>query len=106
MSNNGKNIVHFEQLWDMAEKLSSLEMSDEKEIFGRISSIVSELKDIYIVSPNSKDQTLTNAIKSKAIGRLLFAITALSSKEKIDAYAALKDQWQISSIKNKINFSI
>jgi hypothetical protein len=96
------NTVHFEDLWEKTEAVASLEFKDEAEVLARLASNVSELKDIYRVSVNSNDKNLIKGVKSKAIGRLLYALTALSSKEEIDVYAALKDQWDISEFKEKM----
>lgn len=98
--------IHFEDLWERAEKVSVLELRDEKESLARISAIIAEIRDIYIVSANASDKSLVKGIQSKAIGRLLFALTALSGKEDVDVYAALKDQLDVLELKEKINFSL
>lgn len=94
------NIVHFEDLWQMSEKKNlGIQTISETEIIGKISSSVNELRDIYKVSLNSKDKQLVQGMKFKAIGRLLYNLTALSAKEDIDVYAALKDQLDIDKLK-------
>lgn len=97
-------IVHFENLWEKAEQAMAISSDSDMEILGKISSVVDEIRDIYKASANSKDKNLVQGMKSKAVGRLLFNITALSGKEKIDVYASLKDQLDISSLKDKFIF--
>jgi hypothetical protein len=96
--------VHFEDLWDKSEKASSPLTSNEMEILGKISSVVDEIKDIYTVGEKSRDKQLLQGMKSKAIGRLVMNIAALSAKENIDVYAALKDQLEIIQLRDKITF--
>lgn len=98
-------IVHFEELWDKSEKLASgLNITEPTEILGKISSVVDEIRDIYKAAANAKDKQLVQGMKSKALGRMLLNISALSAKENIDVYAALKDQLDIHEIKESIKF--
>ncbi len=96
--------VHFEELWDKSEKISAPLVSNEMEILGKISSVVEEIKDIYTVAHKSKDKQLVQGMKSKALGRLIMNIAALSAKENIDVYSALKDQLEILELRDKITF--
>lgn len=96
--------IHFEDLWDKSEKASTPLISNEMEILGKISSVVEEIKDIYSVADRSKDKDLVKGMKSKALGRLIMNIAALSAKENIDVYAALKDQLEILELRDKITF--
>lgn len=98
-----KEVIHFEDLWVKAEDKSKHILKDDKEILGHLSSIVNELKDIYSVSEKSNDKVLVLGIKSKAVGRLLFTLTALSAKENLDVYKSLKDQLDVLEIQNKLN---
>jgi len=96
--------VHFEDLWDKSEKASYPLTSNEMEILGKISSVVDEIKDIYSVGEKSRDKQLLQGMKSKALGRLVMNIAALSAKENIDIYAAMKDQLDIIQLRDKITF--
>lgn len=98
------NIVHFEELWNMAEKASSKQNSSDMELIGKISSAIDEISDIYKVSGKSNDKALVQGIKSKAIGRLLMTLAALSNKEGIDVYSAMKDQLDVIKLKEKAIF--
>ncbi len=95
-------VIHFEDLWEMAEKTSPQDL-DLKEIIGQLRSSVEEIKDLYKAAESSKDSKLVQAMKSKAMGRLLVSLTALSAKDKIDVYAALKDQLDVAKIKELID---
>jgi len=97
-------IIEFSELWEMCEKLSPT--TDSQEIIGRVSGVVDEIRDIYKVSVNSTDKRLVQGVKAKAVGRLLFALTALSEKEGIDVYQALKEQWEVAKAKETVLVSI
>lgn len=99
-------IIHFEQLWEMCEKISSSNFIDDKEIIGRITSVIDEIKDIYLVAPSSKDKKIVQEIKSKALGRLLMNIAALSNKENIDIYSSMKDQFDILKLRDSVSIKI
>lgn len=96
--------VHFEDLWDKAEKANSFDDLGGQEVLAKISSTLEELRDIYKVSATSKDRSLISEMKSKAMGRLLINIANLSKKENIDVYASLKDQLDILDLRDKITF--
>lgn len=98
------NIIHFENLWESCEKMAGPENAEE--ILGKISGGIDELRDIYKVSINSNDKKLVQGIKSKAVGRMLLALTALSAKENVDVYAALKEQLDVIKIKQPGALSI
>ncbi len=96
--------IHFEDLWYKSEKAYADSPSTDVEILGKISSVIDEIRDIYSVASNSNDKRLVQGMKSKAIGRLVMNIAALSAKENIDVYAALKDQLDIIQLRDKITF--
>lgn len=98
------DIVHFENLWDRAEKAAKSETIVESEVLGKALSNLEEIRDIYKTAASSKDKPLVQGMKSKALGRLLINIAALSAKENIDVYAALKDQLDILKLKEKFIF--
>lgn len=101
MDNNSNNIIHFENLWEQVEKISITQVKDEREILGKIAGNLDEIRDIYKAANQSNDEKLIQGMKSKAIGRLIFNLTALSAKEKIDVYAALKDQFDTFRLRDK-----
>jgi hypothetical protein len=89
------NVIHFENLWSMCEKMSEKEPLKDLEVIGRMSSVIEELRGIYKAAQETKDKNFVKGMKSKAFGRLLMNVAALSAIEDIDVYAALKEQLDI-----------
>ena len=95
-------IIHYEDLWLMAEKVAAADPISGQEVVGKISATLQEIRDVYRVAEGSKDKQLVKEIKSKAIGRLLMNIAHLSQKEDVDVYSALKDQLDVLKVKTSL----
>lgn len=104
MSNN--NLVHFETLWTKAEEISANQFKDIPEVLSKLSDILEDLRAFQRISIDNSSAQLAVELKNKTVGRLLFALTALSQKENIDVYAALKMELDTIKLKEKIEKAI
>jgi hypothetical protein len=87
------DIVHFEKIWEQAETLSS--QTHKNATFP---SILDELKvvlqDIRENMQSSIDPDTKVSITKKLIGELLYIISAISVREDVDVYSALKEHME------------
>jgi hypothetical protein len=97
------NIVHFEDLWLRAEAISKSKFTDVNSILDNISSLFIDYKNIHEIHMKHPDSVMGAPLKEKTIGKIFFAITALSSKEDIDVYTCLKQEYDINNLQNKIS---
>lgn len=90
-------LVHFESLWEMAEKVSiqSQAAFTTDQVIDDIIETTGNLKSFN--KPELADEIKT-ALKKRAIGEVLFLITTLSQREGIDVYSALKDEMSLQEM--------
>lgn len=91
------DVIHFETLWEMAEKVSiqSQAAFTTDQVIDNIVETIGNLKGFN--KPELADE-IKAALKKRAIGEVLFLITALSEREKIDVYSALKDEMSLQEM--------
>src|ERR1700674_3313548 len=99
------DIVHFEDLWLRAETISKSKFTDINSILESLLSSITDYKNINDVHMKHPDSVMGTPLKEKTIGKIFFAFTALSSKEDIDVYACLKQEYDINNLQNKLSIS-
>lgn len=87
----------FQIMWEESELLSKkvLEGASDTELLSLIVDLVNDYKKIS--SENYPDE-IKNSIKKRYMGELLFYITAVSARDNINVYAALKEQMVLMSV--------
>jgi hypothetical protein len=81
-----KNLMHFEDLWELSEKISAGSFKDT-------SSSLEEIKELCLdfTAIETYPSSIKSEMKKQIIGKILFALTGISIKENIDVYLALKE---------------
>lgn len=91
------DIIHYEHLYEQAEKLASQINKDIStgDVIDLISSTLGEYNSINISSlPNE----VKSSLKRKHMGEIIFLLSVLSERDNINVYAALQDEIRISSL--------
>lgn len=93
----GDNITHFENLWEDAEKIAS-EKYKESSIEHLSSFLNLKLADYNDLDSIEQAGEIKLALKQKCLGEIIFILSALSSKDNINVYAALKEYLLIEEL--------
>ncbi len=83
-------MIHFEELWQNAEKASEKYPTSRDELFIKIKSEIEE----YNKLDNILSLDIQNILKTKKMGEILFRIAELSRIDNINTFAALQLQVQ------------
>jgi len=94
MSEN--KIKHFETLWEEAEKLSSGMYKDMPT--DELIKFVNDLLTGYSEASQIESKEISDSLKNKQIGEIVFILTALSLRDNINVYAALQEQCVLRNI--------
>ncbi len=91
MTEIADSIIHFETLFEQAEKVSiqtNKSLNDE-QILDQLLDLISTIKQYYKAefAPEIK-----SALIKRSLGEILFFISTISMRENIDVYSALKDE--------------
>lgn len=90
-------IVHFEELYNQAETLSSqiYKNLSIEELIKDINDLLQNYKEIDISThPNE----VKSSLKKRYLGEILFLITSISDRDKINVYAALKEEIALNKL--------
>ena len=90
------DIIHFETLYNQAEEVSAQKYKDKSS--EEIKKQISELLGSYVESETVGSEEITNSLKNRYLGEIMFLITYLSHKDKINIYSSLKEQIIINKI--------
>ena len=90
------NIKHFETLWDESEALVSKihEKSSHDDLIKLISNLTNDYKEMH--SSNLPDE-VKSSLKTRYMGEIIFLLSALSQRDNINVYAALKEELFLNS---------
>lgn len=88
------NIIHYETLWEDAEKLSK----EENSIFvlDNLTNLILEYKDIL---ESNADEKTKFVFKNRKFGEILFSLCELSKIDNVNTYSALKQEIELKNIK-------
>jgi len=90
------DIIHFEQLYEQAELLSK--QRNESRSTADIVKEISELLISYSETDAIDSKEITNSLKNRYLGEIMFLITALSQRDNINVYAALQEQLTLNKV--------
>lgn len=87
--------VHFEELWEEAEKITeSLPSLAREQIIIEIKRLLEE----YLASSKDDDPVFFDFAKAKSFGRILFALAYLARSDGINVYTALSDAMNLAKL--------
>ena len=88
-------------MWEKAENIAvqTNKLISTNDILTNIADIANNIKK-YDQSEFADE--IKAALKKRAIGELLFLIATISDREKIDVYAALKDELYLQEVDLKL----
>jgi hypothetical protein len=90
------DIIHFEQIYEQAEQISK--QRNETRSTADIAKEISELLNSYADADSIDSKEITNSLKNRYLGEVMFLITALSQRDNINVYAALNAQLTLNKI--------
>src|SRR5229473_2835616 len=94
-------VIHYEELWERAEIIAA-QINKPIPTNDILTNIVDTANNIKKYDQSEFADEIKSALKKRAIGELLFLITTISDREKIDVYAALKDEMYLQEIDLKL----
>lgn len=89
---------HFEHLWEESENLSN-SIYKEETTDKVISEIISLLNDFKEIDSSDNPIEIKKSVKNRYVGEIVFLLTALSYKDNINVYAALKEELILNATK-------
>lgn len=92
------NIKHFEVLWEESEKLA--EKLHGKTSTEELVKLVSEALTSYVEITKIDSKEISDSLKSKYMGEIVFLLTAVSLRDNINVYAALMEQCKLYEAAN------
>jgi len=78
--------LHFEQLWEEAERVAEKSPTTRNELFIKLKYELEE----YSKLDNIPSKEIQNILKTKKLGEILFKIAELSKVDNINTFAALQ----------------
>lgn len=78
--------MHFEELWEEAERVSEKSPIPRDELFIKLKYELEE----YAKLDNIPSKEIQNILKTKKLGEILFKIAELSRVDNINTFAALQ----------------
>lgn len=79
-------VVHFEELWEEAEKISEGNNSSKLEIYAGLDRLLSDYQNL----DKLESLEIRKTLKTKKLGEILFKITELSRIDDVNSYESLK----------------
>lgn len=87
-------ILHFEELWEQAEKLSVKVFANQDK--GVIELITDLLEDYRNLIDSELPQEVVASLRKRYMGEIVFWLTSLSAKDDINVYAALMEEIKLN----------
>ena len=91
-------IIHFEELYEKSEQISSNihKNTTTEDLIKLITNLLADYKDINLSTITDE---VKNSLKNRYMGEVVFLLTAISVRDNINVYAALKQEMNLNETK-------